>query len=322
MPENELALISRARTALEKAKTICEASEIRDQAAAVARYLKRKKGAEEAARHANEIRLRAERKIGKLDKPRRSVPGGDPSYDGTGSDNGGLSRQERQRYREVASIPERTFEKHLREDPEPTTAGMVRVAKEIKRAKKREGRYEDAGIGRSGKLKGRFRVLYADPPWQYTRTGLTEYGHADTHYPTMGEDDLCGLCPSDEHITRHVLPDAVLWLWTTTIMLPQAFRIMEAWGFTYKAQFIWDKVKHNFGHYNSVRHEILLVGTRGSCTPDVKKLHDSVQSIERTGHSEKPERFREIIDEVYPNGPRVELFARKKVKGWTAWGNQ
>jgi DNA (cytosine-5)-methyltransferase 1 len=77
------------------------------------------------------------------------------------------------------------------------------------------------------------------------------------------------------------------------------------------------------GHYNSVRHELLLVCTKGSCTPDVSKLFDSVVSIERSEtHSEKPEFFREIIDTLYPYGKRIELFARKSADGWERWGNQ
>jgi N6-adenosine-specific RNA methylase IME4 len=77
------------------------------------------------------------------------------------------------------------------------------------------------------------------------------------------------------------------------------------------------------GHYNSVRHEILLICTKGSCTPQNVKLFDSVQSIERTEHSVKPEAFREIIDTLYPHGKRIELFARRSLPGeWKGWGNE
>jgi N6-adenosine-specific RNA methylase IME4 len=76
------------------------------------------------------------------------------------------------------------------------------------------------------------------------------------------------------------------------------------------------------GHYNSVRHEFLLVCTKGSCTPDVLKLHDSVISEERTEHSKKPEIFRKIIDEIYPYGKRIELFARQKIGTWEVFGNE
>jgi N6-adenosine-specific RNA methylase IME4 len=99
--------------------------------------------------------------------------------------------------------------------------------------------------------------------------------------------------------------------------------VFTAWGFAYKASFVWDKVKHNMGHYNSVRHEFLLVCTRGSCTPDAAQLFDSVQSVERTAHSAKPEIFRTIIDTLYPIGRRLELFARgQAAAGWSIWGNE
>jgi len=99
------------------------------------------------------------------------------------------------------------------------------------------------------------------------------------------------------------------------------FEVIEAWGFKYKTSFVWDKIKHNMGHYNSVRHEFLLVCTKGSCLPDNKKLFDSVLSIEKTEHSNKPEEFRNIIDTLYIYGNRIELFARQKVDGWDSWGN-
>jgi len=116
--------------------------------------------------------------------------------------------------------------------------------------------------------------------------------------------------------------NAVLFLWATSPMLPEALTVATAWGFQYKASFIWDKIKHNMGHYNSVRHELLLICTRGSCLPDSKELIDSVQTIERTEHSVKPEEFRHIIDRLYPVGKRIELFSRRKVDGWQAWGNE
>ena len=106
-------------------------------------------------------------------------------------------------------------------------------------------------------------------------------------------------------------------------MLNEAQRVIESWGFEYKSSFVWDKVRHNFGHYNSVRHEVLLIAVRGNCLPEEKKLHDSVVSIERTGeHSQKPQYFRELIEAMYPSGNRLELFARKEHEGWKAWGNQ
>ena len=173
---------------------------------------------------------------------------------------------------------------------------------------------------------GKYRVLYCDPPWKYgdsgiiSKDGIVEaYTKAETHYPTMSITELCALPIRD--ISE---PDAVLWLWTTSPLLAESFEVVKAWGFTYKASMIWSKVRHNVGHYVSVRHELLLICTRGSCLPDVPTLFPSVQTIERTKeHSAKPEEFRTIIDTIYPRGERIELFRRgPAAKGWDVWGNE
>jgi len=170
--------------------------------------------------------------------------------------------------------------------------------------------------------EGKYRVIYADPPWFYTGD---QHGKAaaqdtvlETHYPPMDIEDICAMPVKD---CAH--NNSVLFLWVTSPKIFESMKVIDAWGFTYKAMFVWDKIKHNVGGYNSVRHELLLICTRGDCMPDSPKLIDSVQTIERSKvHSEKPERFREIIDVMYTKGPKIELFARKKVKGWMYCGNQ
>lgn len=167
------------------------------------------------------------------------------------------------------------------------------------------------------KLEGKYRVIYADPPWKYGNTMPEYFKEQADHYPLMTIDEICAL-----PVKELAEDNAVLFLWATSPILEDVFKVINAWGFKYKASFVWDKVKHNMGHYNSVRHEFLLIATRGSCLPDVPKLFDSVVSVERTAHSEKPEIFREIIDTLYPYGRRIELFARKRIKGWDVYGNQ
>ena len=164
----------------------------------------------------------------------------------------------------------------------------------------------------------KYQVIYADPPWAYNdKQDTSILGGAEKHYSTMSIDELCAL-----DIKELCLDDCILFLWVTSPLLEESFEIINAWGFKYKTSFIWDKINHNMGHYNSVRHELLLVCTKGSCTPDNIKLFDSVQSIEKTKkHSEKPEEFRNIIDTLY-KGKKIELFARKKVDGWDSWGNE
>jgi len=169
--------------------------------------------------------------------------------------------------------------------------------------------------------EGQFTVLYVDPPWSYRdgRTGdrMTATGALD-HYPTMPLSDLKAL-----DVPSRAADNAVLFLWATNPLLEDALELCKAWGFRYKTNFVWDKVKHNFGHYNSVRHELLLICTKGSCTPERRTLIDSVQSIKRKKHSEKPEEFRTIIETLYPSARKVELFRRGAApQGWTTWGNE
>jgi N6-adenosine-specific RNA methylase IME4 len=168
--------------------------------------------------------------------------------------------------------------------------------------------------------EGKFRVIYADPPWQYSdsRDGFENYGPAERHYPTMSIEELQAM-----PISEVAHDDCVLFLWVTSPMLGDSFTVIHAWGFDYKTLFVWDKVRHNFGHYNSVRHEFLMVTTRGSALPENKTLYDSVVVEERPSrHSEKPEIFRQIIETLYPTGPWLELFARKESDGWTIHGNE
>jgi len=178
-----------------------------------------------------------------------------------------------------------------------------------------------AGLRRGVPLPtDKYRILYADPPRSYNdkADGDLRRGGAGRHYPTMTIKELCEL-PVAELCEN----PAVLFLWVTSPLLFESQAVFRAWGFDYRGSFVWDKVKHNMGHYNSVRHEFLLVCTRGNCPPDVSKLFDSVQSIARTTHSTKPEAFRAIIDTLYPYGRRIELFARHtRRNGWDAWGNE
>lgn len=171
---------------------------------------------------------------------------------------------------------------------------------------------------------GTYRVILADPPWKYSDELIDGYGAAEHHYPTLSIEELCSLHDATGRTVKDLAqPNAVLFLWTTSPTFREAFEVIDAWGFTYKAMFVWDKVRHNFGHYNSVRHELLLVCTSGNCVPDGGELFDSVVEIDRSQiHSQKPERFYEIIEAMYSEGPRLELFARGERDGWDSWGNE
>ena len=161
----------------------------------------------------------------------------------------------------------------------------------------------------------KYRVIYADPPWEYGNNMPHTGTEPRDYYPTMPLKELCEIPVID-----WCEQNAVLFLWVTSPMLQESFRLINAWGFEYKTSFVWDKVKHNVGHYNSVRHEFLLVCTRGACLPDIPRLFDSVITEERREHSRKPDVVYEIIETLYPHGKRIELFARGKREGWESYG--
>lgn len=173
----------------------------------------------------------------------------------------------------------------------------------------------DAGITPAPPLPaGRFDLIYADPPWQLGATD-TERG-PNRHYPTMPLHDIAALqIPAAN--------DAVLFLWAVDTRLPEALQVMDAWGFTYASSIVW--VKHHFGLGAWVRnqHEQLLIGKRGRFSPPPPDLRIASVIHERRGrHSEKPAAVYELLERMYPNATRLELFARKARPGWTAWGNQ
>jgi N6-adenosine-specific RNA methylase IME4 len=167
----------------------------------------------------------------------------------------------------------------------------------------------------------KYAVIYADPPWQYTSGDQHSTEEQETvigdHYPSMALADICSLPQAKLAAT-----DSVLFLWCTSPTLEEAFSVINSWGFNYKASMVWDKISHNVGHYVSVRHEIILIATKGQ-PPKVTKLVDSVYSEERNEHSRKPAYFRNLIDELYPQGKRIELFCRGSASiGWDSWGEE
>lgn len=197
---------------------------------------------------------------------------------------------------------QRAVAKRISENAKPTAAVRQTIA-------------ETTAANELKAPSGKFRVFYADPPWSYGNTMPDYAPEQRDHYPVMSMADLCAM-----PVKEMSADNAVLFLWVTSPILEESFALIKAWGFKYKSSFVWDKVKHNMGHYNSVRHEFLLICVRGSCQPDVRKLFDSVITEERTEHSRKPSQVYEIIETIYTSGPYIELFARTQRKGWKSHG--
>ena len=169
-------------------------------------------------------------------------------------------------------------------------------------------------------------MIYADPPWRYAQKGLQ--GAAEKHYPTMGIDELCTLPVADL-----AAPDSVLFLWATFPQLPEALRLINAWGFQYKSvAFVWLKKNrkseswfYGLGFWTRGNAEVCLLGvTPGFKAKTQIRAHNVHQIIEAPfeGHSKKPDETRKRIVELLGDVPRIELFARQRADGWDAWGNE
>jgi N6-adenosine-specific RNA methylase IME4 len=162
-----------------------------------------------------------------------------------------------------------------------------------------------------------FRAILADPPWRMSET-LGKRGAIDTYYPSLELDAIKRLPVADV-----ADPGCFLFLWCSAIFLPAALHVMEAWGFSYTTNMIWDK-DHGFGngYYFRMRHELLLLG-RGPTAP--RHFDDcsisSVLRAQRTAHSEKPPIVHSIVERATA-GPYLEMFGRRRVEGWTVLGNQ
>jgi len=202
---------------------------------------------------------------------------------------------------------------------------ILAKAKEIRAAKTLERRTERVErIAESiheptplTELSTRYPVIYADPPWQYD-FAKDSADEIENQYPTMALDDICAM-PVADIATR----DCILFLWATSPKLTEAMRVIDSWGFTYRTCAVWDKEWIGPGYYFRQRHELLLVATRGELpVPEPSNRPDSVYSERRTEHSRKPEAYRAMIEQMYPELPRIELFCRTPREGWSVWGNQ
>jgi len=173
--------------------------------------------------------------------------------------------------------------------------------------------------------RGLYSIIYADPPWRYEVWSNKGKGRsAESHYPTMSLDEICAL-----PVKEVSAPDSALFLWVTFPNLPDAFRVMQAWGFRYKTvAFVW--VKRNkkstgwfwgLGYWTRANAEICLLATKGHPKRQSRRVHQVIDTpVEE--HSKKPDVTRQRIVELMGSVPRIELFARQECPGWDVWGNE
>lgn len=172
-----------------------------------------------------------------------------------------------------------------------------------------------------------FRTIYADPPWQFqNRTGKVAPEHKRlARYATMSLEDIMALPVADIAEAK-----SHLYLWVPNALLPDGLAVMRAWGFEYKTNIIWEKVRHDgqpdgrgVGFYFRNVTEVLLFGIRGKdnrTLPPARSQVNLVRTVKRE-HSRKPDEMIALIEACSP-GPYLEMFARGDRAGWAMWGNQ
>lgn len=183
-------------------------------------------------------------------------------------------------------------------------------ANELRRLIKREGK-----IFESKELPDdKFNVIYCDPPWQYSNSGFEM--SAEENYDTINIDELC-----DMDIKSISAENCVCFMWVTNPILRDGQRLLKEWGFDYKTNFAWIKENHTAGFYVFGKHEILMIGVRGSMLPTGEKFKSVIEGTNLI-HSKKPEIVYNIIEKMYPGCKYIELFARNEREGWKVWGNE
>ena len=173
----------------------------------------------------------------------------------------------------------------------------------------------------------KFSTILADPPWQFqNRTGKMAPEHKRlSRYPTMTLEEIIEL-----PVAKVAAEPAHLYLWVPNALLFDGLRVLEAWGFTYKTNLIWYKIRKDGGpdrrgvgfYFRNVT-EMILFGVRGKNARTLQqgRSQENLIASQKREHSRKPDEQYDLIESCSP-GPYLELFARGPRKGWSVWGNQ
>ena len=174
----------------------------------------------------------------------------------------------------------------------------------------------------------KYSVIYADPAWSYdfkeptaSKGGAKGNGYSagvNYYYGTMTTEQIMEL-PVNEIADKN----AVLFLWATNPLLPEAIETMKRWGFKYKTCLTWHKQRcKGMGYWFRGHTEHLLLGVKGNLKA-FRSLEHNIKSLPVEKHSKKPNYYRELIESVTKDLPnKIEMFARMKSEGWDAWGNE
>jgi N6-adenosine-specific RNA methylase IME4 len=214
-----------------------------------------------------------------------------------------------------APLTKAESQKRWRDKKRRLAKGAVKRQRRAERMQAMNPRNTQAGAALAT-MPAVYNVIYADPPWRFepwSRTSGMDRA-PENHYESMALDEIKAIpIPAAAH--------CVLFLWATQPMLPQALEVMAAWGFSYVSHWVWEKDRIGLGYWSRNVHELLLIGTRGNVPAPLPGTQvESIIQAPRGGHSAKPEVFAGIIEQMFPDVPKLELFARTPRTGWDVWG--
>jgi len=298
--------------------------EVRDKAAAIKHYCKAKGDARESQNSAGMIAGLAEGRAGQLIRKGQAdgtiaSQGGDrksKSQDATlNLEDLNITRSESSRMQLAAEVLDKDpewFEKTRDEctaaDRDFTKQAVIRRAKEL--------RNEEIGGTKTAAPRGKYDVIVIDPPWPIQKVEREiRPNQAALDYPVMQEDEL-------QQLSIPAADDCHLWLWTTHKFFPMALRLIPSWNFKYVCTFVWHKAGgfQPFGlpQYNC---EFAIYCRRGGPKFTETTSFFVCNDWPRAEHSVKPDGFYDLVRRV-TSGKRLDMFARRKIKGFKAWGNQ
>lgn len=305
----ELVLLSKAQRALAEASTIDEVKDIRDKAAAVKAYAQKARLGKSLVVEASAVRIRAERRLGQmlLDTPlatsssgnQHTVPGGEPPPEAVLLEDLGITKNESSRSQRIAQLDDPDFEQYLagcqQTEREPTFAGLLRLLRAHDRPPKAGKTEKRPALGLDSEVMNvhgtPYSTILAIPPWP----GCTPPGR-----PALTTDELCEL-----PVGTLCRPQAHLYIWTSNRYLVDAFDLVDAWGFAYRASFAciyeeslpetpWDDA-----------HHLILLATQGDLAFR-KGAQQSWLKGDRCGHGLVPREIRDLIETASP-GPYLEI---------------
>ncbi len=164
---------------------------------------------------------------------------------------------------------------------------------------------------------GPFRVIVADFPWPYDNSDQHDGSRGHIPYPAMSIEQ--GLAMADELEKLAHEDGCVLAFWVTNAFIPEAVAMVQAWGFSWRTMFTWDKQRDGIGTWGRGRTEHLIIAERGEIEAHTLNEVSTLLSAPRREHSRKPDEAMEIFEKHCP-GPRLEMFAREPRDGWASWG--